>query len=486
MLLVKGGLMVRLRSGSIASWTLHLSAVFVIVVALVGCSAQFSNAFQGISANTCSAPFPYLSSPLAATLTPPISSANISSNYFGMTIHSLAPNSSTSSTGGLTPFPPFHFSTFRLWDVAAWRILEPSKGVFDWTKMDGTIAIARKNGVRDFVFTFGNIPVWASTNPADPCGNIGWGPGTCDPPDMAAFDDFTARMVQRYCGTVKYYEPWNEPNSKQFWGGTNAQLLEVTKHLYQIAKDPANCGCVDGVCSPNGGTNPNQVMLPPITDPGAASVAWLDSYLAAAGPQYPYADIASFHGYGATNPEDIVAGVQLIKLTLAKYGLADRQLWNTEASWGPETSELGEQQASWLMRYHIALVASGVSRFIWYAYDNCTWGTLWLGSSCRSSQGAPNSITIPGTAYGVIESWLTGASLDHCDHYQNNLWACELHRARGFAGWMLWSASGTSISVPIPDTIGLTVYRDWQNNVNALPAQIIVSQMPVLLETHDI
>jgi hypothetical protein len=51
---------------------------------------------------------------------------------------------------------------------------------------------------------------------------------------------------------------------------------------------------------------------------------------------------------------------------------------------------------------------------------------------------------------------------------------------------MLWSSTGASISVPIPENSGLTVYRDWQNNVDNLPAELTVNQMPVLLENHDL
>ena len=46
---------------------------------------------------------------------------------------------------------------------------------------------------------------------------------------------------------------------------------------------------------------------------------------------------------------------------------------------------------------------------------------------------------------------------------------------------MVWSSTGTEITVPIPEGSGLTVYRDSQNNVNALPAQLTVGEMPVLI-----
>jgi hypothetical protein len=64
------------------------------------------------------------------------------------------------------------------------------------------------------------------------------------------------------------------------------------------------------------------------------------------------------------------------------------------------------------------------------------------------------------------------------------LWACELQRSGGYDAWMLWSSTATNISVPVPQNLGLTVYRDWQGNVHTLPAALTVNQMPVLLENQ--
>jgi hypothetical protein len=96
-----------------------------------------------------------------------------------------------------------------------------------------------------------------------------------------------------------------------------------------------------------------------------------------------------------------------------------------------------------------------------------------------------SQLTDPGKAYGVIENWLAGANVTSCQQYQNGLWACELQRAGNYDAWMLWSTTGTDISVPIPTNSGLKVYRDWQNKMSPLPAEITVSQMPLLLESGD-
>ncbi len=407
-----------------------------------------------------------------------------------MTISNLAPNGNYAASG-MTPFPSFPVSTLRFWDVVYWQMIDSYEGESNYAKMDNSIAIAQKNGVSDFIFTFGHVPAWASTNPTDPCVG-GKGPGTCAPPDMNAFDNFATQLVQRYCGTVKYYEPWNEPDNPQFWDGTDAQLLTIARHTYQIAKDPANCGCTNGVCSPNGGVNPNQVLLPPISGLGPGSITWLDWYLASAGTSYPYADIAAFHGYvsPAYVPEEIASGVQLFKQTLGQYGLSNLPLWNTEVSWQWNTNDDDQNQVSWLMRYHMTQVATGVSRVVWYAYDNCWWGTLWSSPLCSYTQGPAdpvNQLTVAGVAYGTIETWLTGANLTQCQQYENGLWACELQRSGGnYDAWMLWSSTGANISVPVPENFGLTIYRDSQNNTLTLPTQITVNQMPVLLENYDL
>ena len=440
-------------------------------------------ALTGPSAARTAGSFTYTGSPLVNTIAPANPWAPISNDFFGMTIYYLQPSSPRVTTG-LTPFPSFPVSTIRLWDVAYWSFMEPSSGQFNWFKMDGIIDIAQQNGVNDFIFTFGHLPTWAALDPTNPCTN-GEGPGTCSPPLMSAFDGFATQVVQRYCGKVKYYEPWNEPNNPASWSGTNAQLVTVSQHLYQIAKDPANCGCTNGICSPNGGVNPNKVLLPPIGGPSPSNIAWLNSYLAAAGSPYLYADIAAFHGYewSGYQPEQLVTGVQLLEQSLAQYGLSNLDLWDTEGSWELDASLNQDQQASWLMRSHTAQAALGISRFVWYAYDNCTWGTLWCADNQDPTAGQS---TEAGNAYATIENWFIGANLTHCQQYQNGLWACELQRAGNHDAWMLWSSTGTSIPVPVPANLGLTMYRDWQNNLISLQPELTVTQMPVLLENNDL
>jgi hypothetical protein len=450
------------------------SLALAISTLLSGCSASFnlSNATTSIFSRAGVA--------VTNTVIPPINSP-LTRSFFGMTVQHL---DAASDAAGATPFPSVDVSTLRFWDVSYWANLEPAEGVYTWSEMDSIVAEAKLNGANDFVFTFGHVPQWAATNPSDSCTD-GEGIATCTPPKVDAFDSFATKVVQRYCGKVQYYETWNEPNLAYFWDGTNSQLLQLASHLYSIAKDPANCGCANGICAPNGGVNPNKVLMPTISNLSSAAQAWLDSYLGSVGGNYPYADIASFHGYGETAPESLIGDLAFFKKILAKYGLAKADLWDTEASWGEETAAVNQTQAAWLMRFHIVHAATGISRFIWYAYDSCQWGTLWAQNNCTPSgavAGTSSGLTLPGQAYGVIQSWLTGATLDSCQQYKDGLWACQMTMPENSTALLLWSTAANPITVTMPANSSLTTYRNWMNRQSSLPVKLPVDSTPVLLE----
>lgn len=424
----------------------------------------------------------YSASPVAQSLQPP-SSPLITNAYFGMHINNLANPALNSAQQ--TPFPAFSFSTMRLWDNVGWNSIETGRGTYDWTRMDGTIQKATANGVSDFVFTFGYVPPWASSNPSDPCG--GTYQGTCDAPsNLADLDSFANLLVQRYCGVVKYYETWNEPSDPGFWAGTNQQLLAITQSIYAAVKSPANCGCTGNTCSPGGGTNPNKVLMPPINSPTSDTAKqWLQSWLSYAGNPYPYADVATFHGYGYTaNPEGLQNGVLYMRSTLAQYGMGSAELWNTEASWGDSAGLTEDEQASWVIRYQIVQAISGVSRFMWYAYDNCKWGTLWDSGSCKISNSAPGSREA-ATAYATAQQWLTGATVQSCEEHADGTWLCKLTRSGNYVAWAVWNSNGTAITLNASDMPGMAQYRDWQNQKTTVASSVEIGAMPILLENED-
>lgn len=85
---------------------------FATSATLMGCGSVASSTNPSDSAITS---FGYTGSPLAATLVPVNKSTPVSDAYFGMTIHRLVSNPSSSKAA--VPFPAFSIHTFRFWDV---------------------------------------------------------------------------------------------------------------------------------------------------------------------------------------------------------------------------------------------------------------------------------------------------------------------------------------------------------------------------------
>lgn len=381
----------------------------------------------------------------------------------------------------LYPYPSsLGFTTVRLWDTAYWANIEPSRGEFDWSVLDSLISQSTSHGVTSFIFTLGDVPEWASSNPAGECGTSS--SGQCYAPDMHSMDDFLTTFVQRECGVVRYYEAWNEPNLADFWRGTDSQLLTIVQHLYSIAKDPRNCGCSDGVCSPGGGANPNEVLTPSVntisTDSGRQ---WLANWFAVLDKSGLNADIVSFHGY-ESQPETMYQDIAWLRSLADAHGLKEAEIWDTEASWGQEQAPDEEQEASWLMRSYLAQAASGVSRFYWYAFGSCSWGALY-GPSCGALPDQQQGMREAGIAYGTVSKWLIGATIEGCSSDSEQTWSCTLTRPNGYKALVVWNVgSSRPAKVPEPDFVQ---YRDWQNTRRSLGTTIAVSPMPILLENES-
>jgi hypothetical protein len=301
-------------------------------------------------------------------------------------------------------------------------------------------------------------------------------------------------MVKHNCGAITYYELWNEANLTQFWSGTPSQLVQLASLAYPIIHNTANCS-VNGV-------NPNKVLTPSIDDLSSSSIAWLKSYLAAGGGKY--ADIASFHGYSyATTTPGYVLDSQLVswvanyKATLAQYGLS-LPIWNTEYGWGdtdwfpisgPDQGTPGIGEAArqgFIAQTMLLFAASGVSRSIWYMYDNCSWGTMY-GPNCGTSPNVDNDSgpRTTATAYGSIQTWMIGATLSGCT-LSGNTWVCGLTRTTptGYSANAVWSQTGSgTYSVPP----GMTVYRDLNGNMYSTTAgaTVGITNLPILFESTD-
>src|SRR2546429_8360016 len=78
-----------------------------------------------------------------------------------------------------TPWPRVSFGSWRLWDAyVVWPNVEPQKGQWDFSHLDGYISLAESHSV-EILLPLGLTPAWASSRPKE---KSGYEPGNAAEP----------------------------------------------------------------------------------------------------------------------------------------------------------------------------------------------------------------------------------------------------------------------------------------------------------------
>jgi hypothetical protein len=383
-------------------------------------------------------------------------------SLFGMHFHRLATT---------TPWPENEpIGSWRL--LAAyvdWPNLEPSRGKYDFEKLDLYLKLAEQHHVT-VILPLVLTPQWASSRPNEPSS---YAPGNAaEPKDMADWRDYVRTIGTRYKGRVHEYEIWNEPNLKEFYSGSIPQLVEMARIAYTTLKEIDSSNIV---CSPS------------ITS--AYGVNWLDSYLKAGGKNY--ADVLGYHFYvNPKPPELMVPLIKQVKAVMQSNGVGNKPLWDTESGWAIQNTQTAVTAATgngfnstvlpvdvasaYLARAYILNWASGVSRFYWYAWDD---GIMGL------TEADGKTIKPPAKAYREIENWLIGARMTTCGTDEAGNWSCQITRDNGYRGWILWNPDH-SLDFHIPNDWEAREVRVLSGNTQKLAKKegVQVGQAPVLIE----
>lgn len=331
---------------------------------------------------------------------------------------------------------------------------------------DGGFSVLGVTGPKSFTYSGAGVDAQSS-------GGTVFNEGGCRGPVQDARDlaQFAESLVRRYCGVIRYWELWNEPDLGDFWGGGTPDLVSQASVLYPLIKDAQNCACVRDRCSPGeaSGSNPNIVLSP---SPSTLRSTWLDSWLLAGGAKY--FDVFAFHGYGfEDDPEDLPQFIQRARESLAAAGKPGVPLWDTEGGWGREVGADVRKRASWLARAYLLQAAAGVERFIWYAYDNPKWGTLW------TPEQGENAAAV---AYREVESWMIGATVGPCDVAGGGVWACSIKRDGKPPAHAVWNPRGKTV-FEVPAGWHAKQWRDLSGGTHVLNGPTLeIDDMPVLIE----
>ncbi|MEP3237504.1 MAG: hypothetical protein ABJX94_00105 [Flavobacteriaceae bacterium] len=227
---------------------------------------------------------------------------------------------------------------------ASWPSIEKEKGIYSWEETDKAFEVALKNGITPFItIGVGNELYSKLTTYDDPklAEIYGYRP---EPPikdtiAMRAFLAFTKAIVERYKDKIDYWEVWNEPNHRNYWGATpdgkeyGRLLLQTAEVIKEI--DPSSKvigGSMAGI-----------------------NASFTNDFLSVGSDKI--IDIISYHNYGAVPEERVYAAIDLWEV-INRYN-PEIELWQGECGYPSHSSSRDFRgrapwglniQAKWLLR----------------------------------------------------------------------------------------------------------------------------------------
>jgi hypothetical protein len=226
----------------------------------------------------------------------------------------------------------------------SWPGIESEKGVYDWTETDKAFDIALKNGITPFVCISGGNKLYSKLTTYDnPVEREIYGykpePPIKDPVAMKAYLNFVTALVERYKDKIDYWEVWNEPNHRNYWGsepnGKEYGKLVVETALILKEMDPG-CKIIAGATA-------------------KIDTLFTDDFLSVGA--FKLIDIISFHNYGPVPEERAYLAVDLWKV-INKYN-PKLEVWQGECGYPSHSSTRDYRgrapwglniQAKWLLR----------------------------------------------------------------------------------------------------------------------------------------
>ncbi|HEX6888354.1 MAG TPA: glycosyl hydrolase, partial [Candidatus Nanopelagicales bacterium] len=329
---------------------------------------------------------------LAATIPATAASAAPSDPLFGQHIAGIA--------RGLPAGLP-SVGAVRLWDAGvSWKDLEPGPDAYNWAPLQAAVANARALGASEILYTMGNTPAWAASDPNSSEALYGRGTNS-HPRSNADYVDFVDDMLAAVPG-ITAVQIWNEANLKDFYKGTPAQIAQLTKEVAPVIRARgAKVVAASTTVRPAG----------PVGRFGKAYGAAMRKAGA-----WKSVDVVTGHFYppATKGPNERVKYIKKIKSYFKKYGAKKKPLWDTEMNFGDTRGYMrvkrqytGDTAATYVARAYLDARRYGVQRVFWYGWDIHVLGTD------MTSRGS-GAVDAGGQGFLSIQEWLAGQGWGGC------------------------------------------------------------------------
>lgn len=369
-------------------------------------------------------------------------------------------------------WPALGQQVVRLWGTPTmWFDLESSQNLWAWNQgYDGLtyhVDYVRNNNLNaDIIYTLGQTPTWASTNPTltTACSYGYRQAGSCASPvsanDWADWKDYIYQVASRNLGKIKYYEIWNEPGAGNFFttpaGVNDPNSPAVLATMTCKAKEALQAA------------DPNNTYGLKLIGP-AVGGAWLDEYLEMGGGNC--LDIFNYHSYFSpvTAESTLPADVANVKFTMKAYGLTNKPIWNTEsgahcdgstgvlcpANYVPSTGvQMGTLPRALALQW-----ANGVTNSNYFFMEGAfeSWTGLVqrkaAGSNCQATvNGCLSEMALLPLGKGFVKagSWLKNTKLLSAYTMPQGIYIFKLQTAAGALRYLVWSTSSTATTIRAP------------------------------------
>ena len=292
-----------------------------------------------------------------------------------------------------------------------------------------------------------------------------------EPREIADWENYVRAVATRYKGRIEAYELWNEPDftvphPRGFYSGTPEKMVDLAVVAYRVIKE----------------VDPGAIVATPSV---VAEVERLEPYFRAGG--HRYADVVAAHFY--TLPTgNLPSMIRNFKSLMAKYGLQEKELWNTESGFlienpgqkvklsmatGVFSKVLTAREAGVNLAHSLILSkAFGITRNYWYAWDNSDMGLA------THHDGTPNSA---GLAYDRVVSWLDDVQSVRCARSETFIWVCDLVQGNDISK-IIWSPNAV-IDWELPFNSKAKVYEVLGDQPKFLEStRLRVDARPILLK----